>query len=335
MRETPPVGSRFIAIAIALYIVLVVAASFYFRISLTADRVAILLVIAALGTGRIRAFLRDWSAFVVVILAWQVLQGMSNSFTHLRPHVGEMIAVDRFLFHGTLPTLWLQQHFYHPSHIQWYDVSSAPLYHNSITHVAATYTYQWYDFGAATLYTLHFILPLGVAFALWFWKRQVFLQFMVSFMLLALCGFATYVVFPAAPPWAASQWFHVIPHVTKIFDQVMGQSQSYSAITQWTWNHGGWDVYGAVPSEHAAFPFLCFLYARRAWKRGGWILLPYCFLVWVAVVYLGEHYVTDVIVGVVYAALAYVAVQVGLRRREQAGQMESPAVAPVTERLPI
>jgi len=35
------------------------------------------------------------------------------------------------------------------------------------------------------------------------------------------------------------------------------------------------------------------------------IVLVYCSGVWVSVVYLGEHYVTDVIVGVAYAGLSY------------------------------
>ena len=79
VRETPIFGRRAIAVAIGLYVVLVLAASFYFNISLSADRVAVLLVIAALGTGRVRSFLRDWSAFLIVVLAWQVLQGMSQT----------------------------------------------------------------------------------------------------------------------------------------------------------------------------------------------------------------------------------------------------------------
>jgi len=297
VRDTPLFGRRAIAVAIGLYVVLVLAASLYFNISLTADRVAILLVIAGLGTGRVRVFLRDWSAFLIVVLAWQVLQGMSHTVTHFKPHVTEMIVVDRFLFFGHLPTLWLQQRLYHPGHIAWYDV------------------------GATVLYTMHFVFPLAIAFALWFFRRQVFGEYIASFLFLALAGFATFVLFPAAPPWIAANWWHYFPHITKIFDKsvvVFGGSQSYSTFTQWAWQHGGWDYFGAVPSEHAAFPFLGFLYARKAWGRGGWALLPYCFAVWFAVVYLGEHYVSDVIVGVAYAVAAYVAVQAIVARRERA-----------------
>ncbi len=339
VRESPLLGSRVIGIAIGLYVVLVLVASFYFHISLTADRVAVLLVIAALGTGRIRAFLRDWSAFVVVVLAWQVLQGMSESFTHFKPHVTEMIDVDKFLFHGTVPTVWLQQHFFDPNNTQVWrgvlpDRSNLPTVH----HVYFMGTLHWYDVAASIFYALHFITPLGIAFILWFWKRPIFLEYMASFLLLALAGFATFVLFPAAPPWIAADWWHYLPHVTRIFQygiSVFGGEQSYSSFTQWVWAHGGYDYFGAVPSEHAAFPFLGFLYLRKAWPRGGWSMLLYCVGVWLSVVYLGEHYVTDVIVGVVYASLVYVGVQVALSRRhaDRPAATESLADA-VSESLP-
>jgi membrane-associated phospholipid phosphatase len=277
--------SRVVAVVIALYVLLVIVASVHFNISMTPDRVILLVAIAALATGRVRLFLKDWSIFLIVLLAWQVLTGMSRNFGHLKPHVGEMIAVDRFLFFGNLPTIWLQHHFYNPHHVQWYDV------------------------GASTLYMMHFIFPMAIAFAFWYWNRPVFLEFMLAFLVLALAGFATFVLFPAAPPWIAGNWYHRIPHVYRVFQagiHFFGGKQSLSALYQWMWSHSGWDLFGAVPSEHAAFPFLCFLYARKAFGRAGWALLPYCAAVGVAVVYLGEHYATDVLVGIAYASLAYV-----------------------------
>lgn len=316
MRETPILGQRVVGIAIGLYVVLVLVASFHFNISLTPDRVLVLLLIAALGTGRIRSFLRDWSVFAVVILAWQVLQGMSNGFTHMKPHVTEMITFDQAIFFGQVPTIWMQQRLYHPGQIAWYDVA------------------------ATALYLMHFVVPLGVAFALWFWRRSLFLEFMASFLLLALAGFATFVLFPAAPPWIAGNWLHKLPHVYRIYNSaitVFSGKQSFSAMYQWMWQHGGWDVYGAVPSEHAAFPFLCFLYLRKAWRRAGWIFLPYCVAVWVAVVYLGEHYAMDVAVAVVYASLAFIAVQVALTKRDTVSEhpvAEHASPDPVSERLP-
>lgn len=305
-------SSRVIGVAVALYVLLVLVASFHFNISLTPDRVVLLIAIAALATGRVRLFLKDWSIFLVVLLAWQVLSGMSRNFGHLRPHVTEMINLDRFLFFGQVPTLWLQAHFYDPHHVHWYDV------------------------GSAVLYMMHFVFPMGVAFVLWYVRRPVFLEFMVAFLVLALAGFATFVLFPAAPPWIAANWWHYMPHVYRVLHAgiaTLGGKQSFSALYQWMWNHSGWDVYGAVPSEHAAFPFLCFLYARQTWKRAGWLLLPYWAAVCVAVVYMGEHYVTDVLAGTAYALLAYVVVHAVLAPRWGAKGEEEPHTSTESERV--
>src|SRR5207247_9644011 len=61
----------------------------------------------------------------------------------------------------------------------------------------------------------------------------------------------------------------------------------------------------AFPSLHAAFPFLAFLFARRTFGRVGWLMLAYSACVWFSIVYLGEHYVVDILGGLAYAAAAY------------------------------
>ncbi|MDQ2744471.1 MAG: phosphatase PAP2 family protein [Chloroflexota bacterium] len=302
--------SRIIALVVGLYILLVVAASLYFRVSLSPDRFVLLLVIAGLATGRVRQFLKDWSIFLIVLVAWQVLTGYSRDFGHLRPHITEMIVFDRWLFHGHLPTIWLQSHFYHPGHLAWYDVASA------------------------VLYLLHFVFPIAVAFVLWVWRRTIFVEFMMSFLVLALAGFATFILFPAAPPWLAAEWHYLPPVHRVLYKGIMwfGGQQSYSVLYNWMYQQHAWDVVGAVPSEHAGFPFLCFLYARQAWPARGWFVLPYCLAICVAVVYMGEHYIMDVVVGILYATLAYGAIQVALRRfagrpLEEAPATKKPAVS--------
>src|SRR2546421_195556 len=53
----------------------------------------------------------------------------------------------------------------------------------------------------------------------------------------------------------------------------------------------------AFPSLHAGYPFLAFLFARRAFGRVGWVMLAYSACVWFAVVYLADHYVVDILGG--------------------------------------
>jgi hypothetical protein len=286
--------------------VVVIGVSLHYNVSLSPDRVIILLVLAGLATGRARLFFKDWSIFLIVLLAWQGLTGLTRNIGHFKPHVTEMIDADKLLFFGNVPTIWLQHRLFHPNHIAWYDIA------------------------ATVLYLLHFVFPMMVAFALWYWKRPVFLEFMVAFLILALAGFATNILFPAAPPWMAANWWHRLPHVYRIFHygvNYFGGNGNYSAFYVWIWTHIGWDPVAAVPSEHAAFPFLCFLYLRHAWKRAGWLALPYCAAVWFSIVYLGEHYVFDAIAGGAYAAIVYAAVRYYQSRHVARDQLTVNAAA--------
>lgn len=310
---SPLRSSRIVPIAIGLYVLVVLVASFHFNISLTPDEIILMVAIIGLSTGRVRQFLKDWSIFLIVLLAWQVLTGFSRHIASFKPHVTEMISFDKTLFGGTLPTIWLQHRFYHPGHVAWYDMA------------------------ATTVYMLHFVFPMAIAFLLWYWRRPVFLDFMVTFLLLALAGFATFVLFPAAPPWLAADWGY-IPHVSRIFQagiNVLGGHQVFSPLYSWLYNQHAWDQVAAVPSEHAAFPFLCFLYVRQVWPVRGWIVFGYCLVAVLAIVYLGEHYVMDAVAGFLYAGVVYVGVQLALRRMRAREAEKSSAPRPVSDIVPV
>ena len=64
----------------------------------------------------------------------------------------------------------------------------------------------------------------------------------------------------------------------------------------------------AFPSLHAAYPTLAFLFTRRAFGRVGYVMIGYAACVWFAVIYLGDHYLIDVLAGILYAVVAYLAV---------------------------
>ena len=64
----------------------------------------------------------------------------------------------------------------------------------------------------------------------------------------------------------------------------------------------------AFPSLHAGYPFLAFLFARRAFGRPGWLMFAYAACVWFSIVYLADHYVVDVLGGLAYALVAYAAI---------------------------
>jgi len=70
----------------------------------------------------------------------------------------------------------------------------------------------------------------------------------------------------------------------------------------------------AVPSLHSAYPTLVALFIRQLYgARWGAVAFLYPISVWIGVVYMGEHYVFDVIFGAAYAVAAFYGVSALMR----------------------
>ena len=241
------------------------------------DLVAVFLLVFAFLAARGFSFLRDWSPFILLLLAYVGLTGLQDGLAQ-HAHLQLPIDADRAMFGGVLPTTWLQAHLWRPPSL------------------------HWYDYVAAVLYPLHFIVPLVVAFVLWMWQKRFYWRFVASYLLLSYAGFVTYILYPMAPPWWAANAGR-IPAVVPILDQVhFGVVVNPVVLATQFFRP---NPVAAMPSIHAAFPVLVWLVAWRLWPRLGWALMIYPLGVAFAVVYLGEHYVIDVLAGWLYALVAF------------------------------
>lgn len=300
---------RAVPYVLAVYIVMVAAGFVYFNLRLTVEWVAIILFVAALVSGRGMLFLRDWGVFIAVLLAWQLASPLATQFT-FPWHLQELIAADRWMFFGVVPTVWLQSHLYHPGQIEPWDVF------------------------AAVMYLLHFLAPLLAGFALWYTNRDLFHKFAYTFMLVAVAGFATYIFYPAVPPWlaahhlvhtahgqyayalipgTASENLHggtvYLPGVKNLFADIASRWYNpYHGTIIFPFLHLHYDNVAAIPSEHAAYPMLFFLFLRRQFGRPAYLCLLYIASLLFAITYLGQHYVIDALVGFAYSILGYAVV---------------------------
>lgn len=260
--------------------VIAVVAFFVFKRSFwTPDTLFIVLLALAVVFGKARPFLVRFVPFIGLLLVYDSFRGIADDLNH-SVHYTEMINFDLFMFGGTLPNNWLQDHM-------WFGRVS------------------WYDFYFYFLYIIHFLMPVLIALLFW-WKRdKLYWPFVWGLVILSFAGFITFVLFPAAPPWLASDGGYIQPihRISSDIWAAMGVtnfSEIYSQISP--------NPVAAVPSLHAAYPTFMFLYVAHAfgWRRTWWFAL-YPISMWLGIVYMGEHYVIDAILGAAYATGAYFA----------------------------
>ena len=243
----------------------------------TPDTLFALFLVVFVVLGQARVFLVRFAPFVLLLVAYDSFRGIADDLNHY-VNFWPMIDFDRALFGGVLPSVTLQSWWWHGA-------------------------LQWYDFYFYFLYSIHFLAPLALAVVIWKLHPRLYWQYVAAIVGLSFAAFITYIIFPAAPPWMASQ-MHYIEPLRKISTDIwyaMGISNPSEIYNQLSPN-----LVAAVPSLHSAYPMLFTLFMWRifTFKRTWWVF-AYPLSMWIGVVYMGEHYVFDVIFGAGYAIAAY------------------------------
>jgi len=262
---------------VLVYVTLTAAYLAWHRTFISPDQFFVLVLLISALLGRAKTFLWDWLPLVVLLFGYEYVRGLVplfNDHVAFRP----MIEFDRFVF-GGVPTIALQTRFYDPDNP------------------------HWYDYGAVILYLLHFAAPLGAAFLLWLQDRKMFREYAAGILILSYLAYLTYLIFPAAPPWLAAQT-GALPKVNRILANTMLQFRDPISLPT-LYSKLGVNMVAAVPSLHAAYPLLTALFIGEKAPKLLPLLSLWVFSVWIAVIYLGEHYAFDVFTGVIYTVATY------------------------------
>jgi hypothetical protein len=168
-------------------------------------------------------------------------------------------------------------------------------------------------------------LYVSVLFAtyLYFKDFAALKRYTWTFLVMNLAAFATYHVYPAAPPWyyhahgcVADLTVHAYEgsHLANV-DALFGMHY-FSAF------YGrSADVFGAVPSLHVAYPLLIVLEGWKHFKSlGRTLALLFAASMIFAAVYLDHHWIIDVILGLSYATSIRWILRVALARRASESQ---------------
>lgn len=243
----------------------------------TPDKILVFIVLGAMIFSQALAVLVRFLPFLLILYVYEAFRGLAH-IVNEKVNFLWMPDVDRWMFGGVLPTEKLQQ---------W-------LWNGSV---------QWYDFVLYLAYMAHFVVPLLLAVVVWKKFSSQYWRLIATYAALSFAGFFTYLVFPAAPPWMASD-MQLIEPIHRISSDVwfaLGVNDFATFYSQVSPN-----PVAAVPSLHSAYALLFALFAVTLFKS------PYRHLAWIfpamigfGTVYQGEHYVIDAILGWIYAVVAF------------------------------
>lgn len=251
------------------------------RSTLSVEVFVMFALVVAVMLGRGVSFVRDWTPFVLIFLAWQLARGLADDIG-ARVQSDSVIALERLISLGTVPSVELQRWLHVPGRTSALDV------------------------GMSIVYLLHFLLPLVAAFLLWVFRRHLYYRYVMALILLSVAQFVTAVILPVAPPRFAGLYGEALPVADISYD--VSQALNLGTLS-WAYQNLNGNPVAAFPSLHAAYPVLAYLFLRLAWPRAAWAMLAWGALVLFAIVYLAHHYVIDAVGGIVYAAAAYWVIQ--------------------------
>jgi len=242
-------------------------------------------------------FLHPWSRKLLLIAFPMVLYGMMYDFFQYIPfssllpiRVSEPYLLDLNLF-----GIFSQGHVY-------------PL-HEFVYHFFQT---PFWDIYCGVIYMLHVPMVIILLFVFWrFSSDELAARFIFAFWIMNIFAFLTYYFYPAAAPWFVQKYGFLQPLVPMPGDPAgLARFDQLLHLNLFTQNYQITPVpFGAVPSMHAGFAFLGFLYSLQFNRKLSFVLAFYCLSMWFAALYLQHHYLIDIILGILYALLAYVVVE--------------------------
>jgi len=241
------------------------------------------LVVAAALAGRLHAFVRDWAVFLAAIVLFDVCRGLLFGlirFFEWPVYMGYAIAGDQLFVPGALATHSVQA---------WMGVGGE---------IGAL------DRLMAMAYASHFLVFLVFGMTVWLLRPDAFGRFRAGMLSVMYAGLVCYAIVPTVPPWMAFDHFAAVPPFTNVAAELFhGELPTLTAAFDL-------NPVAAMPSLHCAFPAFLTLFAFRYYRGGvGWAMGFYSLTVFLSTVYLGHHYLVDIVAGVLLAAAAFFAVE--------------------------
>lgn len=268
-------GLNSAVLAVAMIYVTVAAAT-YLRFGTFPEisfAVAAVLILPFIGLiTRSKEFMKNSALIVAVLLTYEALQGIAGTLVR-QGAVASLAGMDQALVGSNFA-----------ANVQTVFASSAA------------------TFVSTVFYGMHVFLIM-IAFVLfWFKDRAVYRGYTYSLVVTTYLALFTFMVLPTAPPWLAGTAQNLLKPGIKMLPAAFQQVQAVLLS-------GESDVVAAFPSLHAAYVTLFSIFMFKLGKRYGLASLPITGGVYFSIVYLGQHFLVDLLGGIAYAGISVYAVE--------------------------
>jgi membrane-associated phospholipid phosphatase len=271
-----------------VYVAALLSASFYVGHGLRLSLILIAAALVLLGrlTIRVSSFLRmafDFVPFILLLISYEALRGVAYDYSESRVHFQSLITAEAFLFGRKIPTQVLQ------------ELCLGSKLGNALIETSKA------------VYTTHFVAPLVLAAFLWVRRKAYFKPYVVGLISMSYTGFLSYLLYPAAPPWLASQ------------NGYLSLPLQFVTFTDQSWFskllHISPNPVAAMPSLHAGYSLYIAMFAVYVFRaRAIWVCvfpIAMCF----ATVLLAQHYVVDLLAGGSYAVVFFLLTSLLMRSK--------------------
>jgi len=250
------------------------------RKGLSQDGVFLVLILITLLLGNVLSFFKDWLPVFLFFFCYEFIRGHLpeiQSVLHISVNYTALYNIDKAIFGSNIPVILAQK-----------LIQSTPTI---------------IDFIAFIWYTSTFWASFFAGYYFWLKNKKFFIKFRNRFALLCFLALLTFLVFPAAPPWMASQFGVLPPLITNTWGRLQ-----IGSLTLGIFNIVGTNPVAPFPSLHIGWSvliaYMLFKYFKPRLKKFAWLIYLYPLIMCFVITYTSDHYVIDMIGGVVYAAVS-------------------------------
>jgi membrane-associated phospholipid phosphatase len=228
--------------------------------------------------GNSREFVRNWVPFIILLLSYEALQGIVGAISQSGAIVS-LFPLDKMLWGFNL-TGTIQS-----------DLNSSAL--TAFTTI---------------MYSLHFPLITGLSIFLWYSDRFAYKKYVLALVVTSYLSLMIFVLLPTAPPWYSGQAKDLLGDVSGQFSTIFAGIAQVTRIVES-------NRFAAFPSLHAAYAVLFCYYLVGSRTKLSLLAIPITASILFSTIYLGQHYLIDLIAGAMVALSVSIAIELASRHK--------------------